>query len=142
MLPLIPKLKHVIYVDQKKMKAEGYPAGLNTHSMQAVQELGALPENSAYTSDLDVLLSREKKKHTRNNNPARFETSLIKVLTLFNKRRVCPAVGRPVVKPQPSDLAMVMYTSGSTGRPKGVMIVHSNLIAGMTGQCERIPQLG
>ncbi|XP_056295333.1 long-chain-fatty-acid--CoA ligase 4 [Pseudoliparis swirei] len=95
-LPLIPKLKHVIYVDQKKMKAEGYPAGLNTHSMQAVQELGALPEN----------------------------------------------MGRPVVKPQPSDLAMVMYTSGSTGRPKGVMIVHSNLIAGMTGQCERIPQLG
>ncbi|TNN38107.1 Long-chain-fatty-acid--CoA ligase 4 [Liparis tanakae] len=95
-LPLIPKLKHVIYVDQKKMNAEGYPAGLSTHSMQAVQELGALPEN----------------------------------------------MERPVVKPQPSDLAMVMYTSGSTGRPKGVMIVHSNLIAGMTGQCERIPKLG
>uniref|UniRef100_A0A8C5EEJ3 long-chain-fatty-acid--CoA ligase n=1 Tax=Gouania willdenowi TaxID=441366 RepID=A0A8C5EEJ3_GOUWI len=36
----------------------------------------------------------------------------------------------------------LMYTSGSTGRPKGVMIVHSNLIAGMTGQCERIPGLG
>uniref|UniRef100_A0A8C3ATT0 long-chain-fatty-acid--CoA ligase n=1 Tax=Cyclopterus lumpus TaxID=8103 RepID=A0A8C3ATT0_CYCLU len=95
-LPLIPKLKHVIYVDQKKMNTEGYPAGLSTHSMQAVQELGALPEN----------------------------------------------MGRAVVKPQPSDLAMVMYTSGSTGRPKGVMIVHSNLIAGMTGQCERIPGLG
>uniref|UniRef100_A0A8C3AQN6 long-chain-fatty-acid--CoA ligase n=1 Tax=Cyclopterus lumpus TaxID=8103 RepID=A0A8C3AQN6_CYCLU len=99
-LPLIPKLKHVIYVDQKKMNTEGYPAGLSTHSMQAVQELGALPENSAFMP--------------------------------------CMAV----VKPQPSDLAMVMYTSGSTGRPKGVMIVHSNLIAGMTGQCERIPGLG
>uniref|UniRef100_A0A4X2K987 long-chain-fatty-acid--CoA ligase n=1 Tax=Vombatus ursinus TaxID=29139 RepID=A0A4X2K987_VOMUR len=45
-------------------------------------------------------------------------------------------------RPSPSDLAIVMYTSGSTGRPKGVMMHHSNLIAGMTGQCERIPGLG
>ncbi|XP_048400230.1 long-chain-fatty-acid--CoA ligase 4 isoform X2 [Stegostoma tigrinum] len=45
-------------------------------------------------------------------------------------------------RPVPSDLAVVMYTSGSTGRPKGVMMVHSNLIAGMTGQCQRIPELG
>ncbi|KAM9356635.1 long-chain-fatty-acid--CoA ligase 4 [Symphorus nematophorus] len=95
-LPQIPKLKHVIYVDQKKVSTEGYPAGLSIHSMQAVRELGAQPEN----------------------------------------------IGKEIVKPQPSDLAVVMYTSGSTGRPKGVMIVHSNLIAGMTGQCERIPGLG
>ncbi|XP_020485343.2 long-chain-fatty-acid--CoA ligase 4 [Labrus bergylta] len=95
-LPLIPKLKHVIYVDQKKVNTEGYPAGLSIHSMHAVQELGSLSEN----------------------------------------------MGRAIVKPQPSDLAVVMYTSGSTGRPKGVMIVHRNLIAGMTGQCERIPGLG
>uniref|UniRef100_A0A673BVP4 long-chain-fatty-acid--CoA ligase n=1 Tax=Sphaeramia orbicularis TaxID=375764 RepID=A0A673BVP4_9TELE len=94
-LPQIPKLKHVIYVDQKKVSAEGYPAGLSLYSMEAVRELGARPENSV-----------------------------------------------PIVKPQPSDLAVVMYTSGSTGRPKGVMIIHSNLIAGMTGQCERIPGLG
>lgn len=52
------------------------------------------------------------------------------------------AVSRDIVKPSPADLAVIMYTSGSTGRPKGVMIVHSNLIAGMTGQCERIPGLG
>ncbi|XP_058857437.1 long-chain-fatty-acid--CoA ligase 4-like isoform X1 [Acipenser ruthenus] len=45
-------------------------------------------------------------------------------------------------RPVPTDLAVIMYTSGSTGRPKGVMIIHSNLIAGMTGQCERIPGLG
>ncbi|XP_074504147.1 long-chain-fatty-acid--CoA ligase 4 [Sebastes fasciatus] len=95
-LPQIPKLKHVIYVDQRKISTEGFPAGLSTHSMQDVQELGALPEN----------------------------------------------MEREIVKPQPSDMAVVMYTSGSTGRPKGVMIVHSNLIAGMTGQCERIPGLG
>uniref|UniRef100_A0A665UMJ3 long-chain-fatty-acid--CoA ligase n=1 Tax=Echeneis naucrates TaxID=173247 RepID=A0A665UMJ3_ECHNA len=94
-LPQIPKLKHLIFVDQKKVITEGYAAGLSIHSMQAVRELGALPENST-----------------------------------------------AIVKPQPTDLAVVMYTSGSTGRPKGVMIVHSNLVAGMTGQCERIPELG
>ncbi|XP_016366602.1 long-chain-fatty-acid--CoA ligase 4-like [Sinocyclocheilus rhinocerous] len=51
-------------------------------------------------------------------------------------------LSRPIVKPVPSDLAVIMYTSGSTGRPKGVMIIHSNLIGGMAGQCERIPGLG
>ncbi|XP_027865508.1 long-chain-fatty-acid--CoA ligase 4 isoform X1 [Xiphophorus couchianus] len=95
-LPQISKLKHIIYVDQKKVNTEGYPEGLSIHSMQAVRDLGVLPENTE----------------------------------------------REIVTPQPSDLAVVMYTSGSTGRPKGVMIVHSNLIAGMTGQCERIPGLG
>lgn len=51
-------------------------------------------------------------------------------------------LGIPPSRPTPSDMAIVMYTSGSTGRPKGVMMHHSNLIAGMTGQCERIPGLG
>ncbi|XP_051530631.1 long-chain-fatty-acid--CoA ligase 4-like isoform X1 [Myxocyprinus asiaticus] len=45
-------------------------------------------------------------------------------------------------RPVASDLAVVMYTSGSTGRPKGVKMQHSNLIAGMAGQCQRIPGLG
>lgn len=49
-LPQIPKLKHVIYVDQKKISTEGYPAGLSIHSMQTVRELGALPQNSEYLS--------------------------------------------------------------------------------------------
>ncbi|XP_061089599.1 long-chain-fatty-acid--CoA ligase 4 isoform X1 [Conger conger] len=92
----IPKLKHIIYVDTKGLNKAEYPEGLQIHSMQAVQELGAKPEN------LSVEIQR----------------------------------------PQPSDLAVIMYTSGSTGRPKGVVILHSNLIAGMTGQCERIPGLG
>ncbi|KAK5617838.1 Long-chain-fatty-acid--CoA ligase 4 [Crenichthys baileyi] len=95
-LPQISRLKHIIYVDQKKVNTEGYPVGVSIHSMQAVRELGVQPEN----------------------------------------------MERETATPQPSDLAVVMYTSGSTGRPKGVMIVHSNLIAGMTGQCERIPGLG
>ncbi|XP_060935077.1 long-chain-fatty-acid--CoA ligase 4 [Limanda limanda] len=95
-LPNTPKLKHVIFVDQKKVSTDGYAAGISIHSMEAVLELGKLPENE----------------------------------------------GKAIVKPKPSDLAVVMYTSGSTGRPKGVMIVHRNLIAGMTGQCERIPGLG
>ncbi|NXR87241.1 ACSL4 ligase, partial [Hypocryptadius cinnamomeus] len=89
-------LKHIIYVDKKTVNKSEYPENVEIHSMQAVEELGAKPENSS------ILPSR----------------------------------------PVPADLALVMYTSGSTGRPKGVMMMHKNLIAGMTGQCERIPGLG
>ncbi|CAM4613203.1 unnamed protein product [Leuciscus chuanchicus] len=95
-LPQMPNLKHIIYVDTKGISTAGFPQGIQIHSMHSVQELGAKPEN------LNI----------------------------------------PIVKPVPSDLAVIMYTSGSTGRPKGVMIIHSNLIAGMAGQCERIPGLG
>ncbi|XP_019395959.1 PREDICTED: long-chain-fatty-acid--CoA ligase 4 isoform X2 [Crocodylus porosus] len=92
----ITHLKHIIYVDKKTVSKSEYPEGLQIHSMETVEELGAKPEN----------------------------------------------VGIPITRPIPTDLALVMYTSGSTGRPKGVMMMHKNLIAGMTGQCERIPGLG
>uniref|UniRef100_A0A671T365 long-chain-fatty-acid--CoA ligase n=2 Tax=Sinocyclocheilus anshuiensis TaxID=1608454 RepID=A0A671T365_9TELE len=95
-LPQIPSLRQIIYVDRKSISTAGYPQGIQIHSMHSVQELGAKPEN----------------------------------------------LSRPIVKPVPSDLAVIMYTSGSTGRPKGVMIINSNLIGGMAGQCERIPGLG
>lgn len=52
-----------------------------------------------------------------------------------------PTVAVDRKQPEPADIAVIMYTSGSTGIPKGVMISHSNLIAGITGMAERIPNL-
>ncbi|AWO99257.1 putative long-chain-fatty-acid--CoA ligase 3-like [Scophthalmus maximus] len=91
----VPRLQHIIVVDDTPTSWPGYPRGITVHNMAAVQKLGATPENAA----------RERKQ------------------------------------PLPSDIAVIMYTSGSTGIPKGVMISHSNLIAGITGMAERIPNL-
>ncbi|XP_071215997.1 fatty acid CoA ligase Acsl3-like [Salvelinus alpinus] len=92
----VPRLQHIIVVDNTPTKWPGYPRGISVHNMATVQELGAKPEN------------------------------------------VCQERKQPV----PSDIAVIMYTSGSTGVPKGVMISHSNIIAGITGMAERIPNLG
>ncbi|XP_041732723.1 long-chain-fatty-acid--CoA ligase 3-like isoform X2 [Coregonus clupeaformis] len=92
----VPRLQHIIVVDDTPTKWPGYPRGISVHNMATVQELGTKPEN----------VSRGRKQ------------------------------------PMPSDIAVIMYTSGSTGIPKGVMISHSNIIAGITGMAERIPNLG
>lgn len=91
----VPRLQHIIVVDDNPTSWPGYPRGISVHNMAAVEKLGAKPENA----------SRERKQ------------------------------------PLPTDIAVIMYTSGSTGVPKGVMISHSNLIAGITGMAERIPNL-
>ncbi|KAG8553640.1 hypothetical protein GDO81_003497 [Engystomops pustulosus] len=95
-LSQVNKIKHIIYVGKKNINKSEYPADIQVHNIEEVEELGAKPEN----------------------------------------------LSNPPSRPLPTDLAVVMYTSGSTGRPKGVMMIHSNLIAGMAGQCERIPGLG
>ncbi|MBN3295708.1 ACSL3 ligase, partial [Amia calva] len=92
----VPRLEHIIIVDDKPAAKADYPRGILVHSLAAVQTLGAKAEN----------------------------------------------MSKPHNQPIPSDIAVIMYTSGSTGIPKGVMISHSNLIAGITGMAERIPNLG
>ncbi|XP_064841267.1 fatty acid CoA ligase Acsl3-like isoform X1 [Oncorhynchus masou masou] len=96
----VPRLQHIIVVDDTPTKWPGYPRGISVHNMATVQELGTKLENGKHT------VSRGRKQ------------------------------------PMPSDIAVIMYTSGSTGVPKGVMISHSNIIAGITGMAERIPNLG
>ncbi|KAK2846870.1 hypothetical protein Q5P01_009869 [Channa striata] len=91
----VPRLQHIIVVDNTPTSWPSYPRHISVHNMAAVQKLGARPENAA----------RERKQ------------------------------------PLPSDIAVIMYTSGSTGIPKGVMISHGNIIAGITGMAERIPNL-
>lgn len=91
-LPEVPKLQHIIIVDEEPVASSGYPSNIAVHNMAAVQAMG---------------INSEIKLH----------------------------------KPVPSDIAVIMYTSGSTGIPKGVMISHANLIAGVTGMSERIPDL-
>ncbi|XP_067102448.1 long-chain-fatty-acid--CoA ligase 3a [Osmerus mordax] len=43
----VPRLRHIIVVDDTPTKWPGYPRGISVHNMAAVQELGTEPENVA-----------------------------------------------------------------------------------------------
>lgn len=82
----------------------------------------------------------DKKTINKSDYPERLEISSMQTVEELGAKPANLSI--PPSRPVPTDMALVMYTSGSTGRPKGVMMMHKNLIAGMTGQCERIPGLG
>jgi long-chain acyl-CoA synthetase len=48
------------------------------------------------------------------------------------------AVGEPVQRPAPQDLAAIVYTSGTTGRPKGVMLTHANVLSNVDAVLRRV----
>lgn len=41
----VPRLRHIIVVDDKLDGGSVYPRGISVHSMSAVQRVGAQPEN-------------------------------------------------------------------------------------------------
>lgn len=41
----VPRLQHIIVVDDTPTSWPGYPRGITVHNMAAVQKLGAKPEN-------------------------------------------------------------------------------------------------
>ncbi|XP_014784334.1 long-chain-fatty-acid--CoA ligase 4 [Octopus bimaculoides] len=86
-----------------------------------------------------VYMADQKKIPSHDISPSVSINSLSEVIDIGSK--VSPNDSKPL-KPQKNDIAVMMYTSGSTGRPKGVLISHANLMAGMSGQCSRIPNLG
>uniref|UniRef100_A0ACB8FX58 Long-chain-fatty-acid--CoA ligase 4 n=1 Tax=Sphaerodactylus townsendi TaxID=933632 RepID=A0ACB8FX58_9SAUR len=117
-----------------------------------VSELTLVKNVLSNITCLKHIIYVDKKTISKSDYPERLEIhSMQAVEELGAKPRTEPLdlvprgtieVSIPPSRPLPTDLALVMYTSGSTGRPKGVMMMHKNLIAGMTGQCERIPGLG
>lgn len=42
-------------------------------------------------------------------------------------------------EPKPDDICCIMYTSGSTGPPKGVVLLHSTVLAGVSGANGNVP---
>ncbi|XP_078736341.1 LOW QUALITY PROTEIN: long-chain-fatty-acid--CoA ligase 4-like [Lampetra fluviatilis] len=114
-LSRMPRVTHIVHVDPRPPPTRrGGGAGGGPPSSPGAWDPTPPPPGVS-------LLSLEHVESLGEHNPQMAE-------------RRCP--------PVPSDLAVVMYTSGSTGLPKGVMMSHANLIAGMSGQCEKIPDLG
>ncbi|ELK08255.1 Long-chain-fatty-acid--CoA ligase 4 [Pteropus alecto] len=124
---------------------EGVVHGLNESEAAYLITSVELLENKLKTALLDIscvkhIIYVDNKTINKTEYPEGFEIHSMQSVEELGSKPENSSIAPN--RPAPSDMAIVMYTSGSTGRPKGVMMHHCNLIAGMTGQCERIPGLG
>ena len=107
----IPTVTHLIYMEGlKRPSVVEFPSSVVVKSFTQVMEIGQKPENSKYQDGDWVGINLN---YVLVSSVHRGCFLCIKMVSSSF------AVNNPPVKPNKTDLAVIMYTSGSTGLPKG-----------------------